>query len=51
VRGNSATTTFGSTHVGFDVTRPVDYNLTCGFGASRTGDGISPGALFIGPFG
>jgi len=52
VRGSSPAAIFGSSfHVGFEVTQPVDYTLTYGFGASGTGKDITPSALFSGPFG
>jgi len=52
VRGSSATATFASSfHVAFDVTRPVDYTLLYGFGASGAGNDVTPTALFITPSG
>jgi len=52
VRGSSATATFASSfHVAFDVTRPVDYTLLYGFGASGAGNDVTPTAVFITPSG
>jgi hypothetical protein len=52
VRGSSATAIFSSSfHVGFDVTRAVDYRLLYSFGASGTGTDVVPSAVFGGPFG
>jgi hypothetical protein len=51
-RGTDATASFDSTfHVGFEVTKPVEYTLNYVFGASGAGNDITPSALFIGPSG